>query len=258
MKRNTFLTIIALSSLYTILSSNSTGPGGNRSGSPGSSGNCSACHGASDDKNAQITLEITKDGNSVEKFIPGNTYDLKLKASASSTKIGFHLTAVNENNTGAGTFSNESAGTQTYMAASSQQIWSHTTPGNGTWTCKWTAPSTPTKVRFFSSLVLSNGNGNNSGDLVNSVNWELEAEESNATPFVGKGTNKLLGNPSFDKILFEDQVQWLTIWNLNGQMVFSSTTSGTVFDVSSLNNGIYQLCFQNSDGKTQTLSWVKQ
>ena len=118
--RFAFFTGIAIVSIS--LSSNSNGPGGNRTGSPGSSGDCSGCHGSSTDPSGEIILSILENGTKITQYQPGKTYDIEFVAKGSSSKMGFQLSAVNASNQKAGSITNAVSGTETYNSGN-QQIW---------------------------------------------------------------------------------------------------------------------------------------
>jgi hypothetical protein len=260
MKRTILTSIFTLgilTALFITLNSNSSGPGGNRSGAPGSSGNCGGCHGANQDANATISLVVLDNDVEVERFLPGKTYDLKLTASSSSQKKGFNLSAINSSNAAAGSLTNGSNGTQIYNAGN-QQIWSHSTPSTGTWTCKWTAPEDITKVTFYASLVLSNGNGNNSGDFVHNRNWEIFAEPSNSISSHSQSNQAILNNPCYDELLFRNDISLINIWDIQGRLVLNQTQPSKKIDVSNLPVGIYYVRYQNIDQSKGSTSFYKK
>ena len=107
--RFAFITGVAIVSIS--LSSNSNGPGGNRTGAPGSSGDCSGCHGSTADPNGEVILSVLENGTKITQYQPGKTYDLELVAKGNSSKMGFQVSAINASNQKAGVVSAVISGT---------------------------------------------------------------------------------------------------------------------------------------------------
>ena len=255
------LLIAGIAIVSISLSSNSNGPGGNRTGAPGSSGDCSGCHGSANDPNGEVILSVLENGTKITQYQPGKTYDLEFVAKGSSSKMGFQLSAVNAGNQKAGNISNAISGTETY-GSGNQQIWGHTSPGSSAnlnkWTAKWTAPEIGTgEVRFFTASILSNSNGNNSGDYFLKETFSLSEEAQNSSRKITRNANKIKQNPVDDFIYLQNAIKKAYIWDAQGKLI-SKFENTAQFDASQLKSGVYHINFINTDGSTGADRFVKQ
>ncbi len=247
---------MALIALFS-LSSSSNGPGGNKTGAPGSSGNCSSCHGTASDPAAIVKIKITDNGNPVTNYVAGKTYDLELNISAASSKKGFQLSAVNDKNSAAGTLSNNSSGTTIYTSGT-QQIWGHSAVGSGVWTAKWTAPATNTgSVIFYVAAVFADGNGNNSGDKFHAYNMEITEEMTNQSEKLNANRVKLVQNPVNETLQLNGVVKAGYIWNSQGQLIHSFQQNDQC-NIQNLVPGVYHLNLIHADGTRNATRFVKQ
>jgi len=246
------LSILASSVIVSLsLLSNSNGPGGNRTGAPGSSGDCSGCHGANPDPTGEITLSVMENGTKVMQYQPGKTYDLELLIKGNSSKMGFQLSAINNSNKVSGNISETVSGTQAYNSGN-QQVWAHTSPGtsanSNTWTAKWTAPAAGSgDVRMYIASILANSNGNNSGDYFIKKTFTLSEESQNNTENKYQVANRILQNPIVENLYLEKVIKEAFIWDNQGKMVLKFSNASQV-DLTKLSPGIYNLNFINPDG----------
>lgn len=246
MNKRSITTTLAVASiaLSTVLLSNSSGPGGNRTGAPGAQGDCSGCHYAGEDPEGSIEVKLLDNGTAVTSYEAGKTYDIELTLKGTSSKMGFQFTAIDAGNNKAGNVSNQSSGTTVYSAGK-QQIWGHSAPGTGnnanTWTAKWEAPSSGTgDVSIYAVGLLANGNGNNSGDNIEKSSITItEATTSNTENLKGESL-KLLQNPTSERINLSNICQSLTLWDSKGQLVEHASKAKQI-DVAHLKPGLYHL-----------------
>lgn len=147
---------------YTLLSSNSSGPGGDQTGSPFSNPlACGQCHGGNPNPGAGISLSgLPTD------YYPGQTYSLTLSINNATNTNGFQITSLDASNNAAGSFA-AGAGSSPHSFGGRSYL-EHSTPSNsGSWTFNWTAPATNLgTVTFYASANAANGNGNTSGDVI--------------------------------------------------------------------------------------------
>ncbi len=255
------LGILSISVILSLsLLSNSNGPGGNRTGAPGSSGDCSGCHGANPDPTGEITLSVMENGTKVTQYQPGKTYDLELLIKGNSSKMGFQLSAINNDNTASGSISQTSAGTQAYNSGN-QQIWGHSSPGtsanSNTWTAKWTAPAEGSgDVRMFMAAVLSNSNGNNSGDYFIKQTFTIAEESQNSNLKTAKNKNGIIQNPVNEILHLKSTIKQGYIWDNQGKMVLKFSNS-SLASLQNLSPGVYNLNYINTDGSKGSGRFVK-
>jgi len=224
--------IFALAGLTLVLSSNSSGPGGNRTGSPGSSGTCTSCHGSNKNLSSSLNVEIIdKSSNTaVTEIIPSTTYTLRVTAKGNSSKMGFQAVILDASNAAAGTFGTAPSKTN----VSSSKVWGHTSPGttNGqnVWEIDWQAPSSISgNLNIYAASVISNGNGSDNGDDVKTAVQQLKAV-ANSTTVLTISNFKIIGNPiSKGQLMkFNQTLKIAVVWNLNGQVVLKETNCNSL------------------------------
>ncbi|NOT36404.1 MAG: T9SS type A sorting domain-containing protein [Saprospiraceae bacterium] len=153
-----------------ILISNSGNPPNGNTGAPGD-GICTNCHGGSSgglDGNVSITGLPTSLMANTKYVITVTVENL-----STASKGGFQIVALDQNNTNAGTFSNP-GGSSTIQTGGSRTYFEHNPaksfggPGTVTYTVDWTSPSISTgqMITMYGASILTNGSGNNSGDLL--------------------------------------------------------------------------------------------
>ena len=247
----TTLAIIAGAILVVVNSSNASGPGGDRTNAPGSSGNCSACHGGTANLGGDIVVTVIdkSTASAATEYTPGKTYTIGIKMGGTSIKKGFQATVINSSNAGIGTMSGNSTGTSIY-ASGNRSICGHNTPGIGVWYFDWTAPATASgTVSIYASGVVSNASGNDNGDQVVKTSLSFPAAaSSNINSLANFNSFSVYPNPASHEIKFSAKVSKVTIMSQNGKVVFSGNNIDHV-NIENLSNGLY---FVNAIAENQT------
>ena len=247
----TTLAIIAGAILVVVNSSNASGPGGDRTNAPGSSGNCSACHGGTANLGGDIVVTVIdkSTASAATEYTPGKTYTIGIKMGGTSIKKGFQATVINSSNAGIGTMSGNSTGTSIY-ASGNRSICGHNTPGIGVWYFDWTAPATASgTVSIYASGVVSNASGNDNGDQVVKTSLSFPAAaSSNINSLANFNSFSVYPNPTSHEIKFSAKVSKVTIMSQNGKVVFSGNNIDHV-NIENLSNGLY---FVNAIAENQT------
>jgi hypothetical protein len=229
MKKTIFsaLFMAGVITLTLTLSSNANGPGGNRTGSPGSSGNCGSCHGGGN-FNGSINAGIVEIGDTtfISTYTPNKVYEVYVNSKGTSTKKGFQTTIIKSDLSEVGTLASAPSGTSTYMSGT-KKIWGHTTPSTtGNWRMQWTAPAAGAgDVFVYGASVLANANGNDNGDQVVTGTKTIKEAVASNQKNIQKSTIKLLGNPVQNQVLMSESVLYMAIWNNSGQIVAKSSNS---------------------------------
>ena len=247
----TTLAIIAGAILVVVNSSNASGPGGDRTNAPGSSGNCSACHGGTANLGGDIVVTVIdkSTASAATEYTPGKTYTIGIKMGGTSIKKGFQATVINSSNAGIGTMSGNSTGTSIY-ASGNRSICGHNTPGIGVWYFDWTAPATASgTVSIYASGVVSNASGNDNGDQVVKTSLSFPAAaSSNINSLANFNSFSVYPNPASHEIKFSAKVSKVTIMSQTGKVVFSGNNIDHV-NIENLSNGLY---FVNAIAENQT------
>lgn len=244
-------TIVAGAILVVLNLSNANGPGGDRTGAPGSSGTCSSCHGGTANLGGDIALTIVDKttASTATEYTPGKTYTIGIKMGGTSIKKGFQATVINSSNAGVGTMGGNSTGTRIYTSGN-RSICGHNTPGVGVWYFDWTAPATSAgTVTIYAAGVVSNSNGSDNGDqsVKTSINFPAAAA-SNTNSLSNAANFSIYPNPASKELKFSTEVSKVTIMSQNGKVVFTGTQIDHV-NIENLSNGLY---FVNAIGENQT------
>lgn len=247
----TTLAIVASAILVVVNLSNASGPGADRTNAPGSSGNCSACHGGTANLGGDIAITVIdkSTASAATQYTPGKTYTIGIKMGGTSIKKGFQATVINSSNAGIGTMSGNSTGTSIYTSGN-RSICGHNTPGLGVWYVDWTAPAAASgTVTIYASGVVSNANGSDNGDQVVKTSLSFPAAASSNINSLANSTSfSVYPNPASHEIKFSANVSKVTIMSQNGKVVFSGNNVDHV-NIENLSNGLY---FVNAIAENQT------
>lgn len=159
--------------------SSSSGNSSPRTGAPNES-TCTSCHTGnslqtSGTNHGRIKLTGNFSGNG---YIPDSTYRLVLSyKETGKSKFGFMVTALNKNNTSAGTFTSLNNRTGTFsstVSGSTRYYVEHSSQGTGAvatdsaaWVFEWTAPSSNVgDINFYIALNVADNNGGTGGDVI--------------------------------------------------------------------------------------------
>ncbi len=175
MKLKTTLAIFTLLAITFLLMNNAAGPGleqdEDRTGSPLSSGACDidGCH---DDGvfNPSVTIELLKDNMAVDKYQPGESYNMKVTITASQglpSAYGFQAVALSESNEDAGAWGAIPAGMHSITLPNNRTYVEHSMPNetSNSFECEWIAPQAGFgDVTFYTAGNAVNLDTESSGD----------------------------------------------------------------------------------------------
>lgn len=294
MKKRILLFTAISAFAFVVLKSDSSGPGGNYTGSSGGAAGCvaSGCHHATTATTGiKLGIRLDSMGVPVTKYVGGMTYTVVLIDTNTTTgslpKHGFECSVVKGTgsaSTQAGTWGTVPSGTALHTTAS-RSIWGHNTPiapvtgtgGGATGTIyidsiKWTAPAAGAgTVSFFSVMNNVNSNGtDDANDLWNNTSVSF-AERVTAPPtgvasVANTATISAFPNPAVNtlNLQFSNASGTYTVQAINvaGSVVASEqiTVSGsaaTTINTANWATGLYQLVVTNGSMR-QVISVVKK
>lgn len=255
LRKITFVTI-SLSAFYLILSSNSSGPGGNRTGSPGSSGNCSGCH-----SNAQVSGNVdiaVKDlnGNLVTSYIPNTKYNITVLSTGNSSKYGFQFTAMNSSNQKVGTYGTAPSKTSVYNAGQAQ-IWGHTSPAtnsqSASWTIEWTSPAAGSgEIMLYTASVISNANNTDNGDFVATKNMKLTESPTNSSDKIAANEFNVYFDQNNSVLKANQTLKRVLVWDFSGKLVKAIEVNGNEYSLNEMPVGAYILNVWGTNSQSKT------
>lgn len=202
--------------------------GKDRTGAPGSDQPCSQCHN-SGAFSPQPVVMLTDLDETTEfmAYLPGQTMRLRFEVNASSNPAGYGLqaTALLDDNSNAGTFSNPSANGQLEDVAGRHIFEHNDLSGSNTFTVDWTAPAAGSgAVTVYVASLAANGNGGTAGDGFGG--GTLVLQEGTSTAICGPGCGENEAEPAFRDGAVEWSVRNATsvqAFSLNGQLIQSWT-----------------------------------
>ncbi len=266
------------------LSSYDNGPvlggAGNRTGSNGSTANCSTggCH-ASNNAATVLSLVLLDGVTPVTdgKYIPGKTYHVLLGgtvANANLPKFGFQLSCVKTATTSAqaGTWALAGATLVASRTSGGLPIMEHTAPIDGTgagntWAYTkqfdWTAPAAGTgSVTFYLTLNAVNNSGTTGGDQPNNKTFAF-AEGSVGIETIAPIVVSSYPNPVTDQLHISlgnaSGSYSIVAYDMIGKTVHTGSINGSETTISTQNwtNGIYYIKVAK-DGAEKVIAVVKQ
>lgn len=273
-KRNTILFLTAALSVATLSayrSSPSISGAGNRTGSPGSTANCSSggCHAASSSKTT-IAFMITKPATpSIPEtsYTPGVLYNVSLTGNNTSalSKFGFQATVTNAGGTTVGTI-NSLTSAHAVNTVGTVKIIEHTTPltgAGGTYVVNftWLAPAAGSgPVTFYGIMNGVNGDNSTGGDEPSfAITKTLtEATASIAEQSINTAIS-IVPNPASETISIKGiqaSATSVAIFSANGALLLQTQQTEHI-DISRLANGTYILQVQ-ADGQLRANLFYKQ
>lgn len=187
MKKNTLLAALGLCLLAFLFYDASGGVGAvqnaNRTGSPGSSAGCNACHGGGN-YNAAISVEVLDGETPVTAYEPGQKYTFKVTINAENNPAGYgfqSVAMVAADNSNAGSFGEAPTGTDV-VTLNNLQLFEHAQrSAENSWSIEWTAPAAGTgDVQIYAAGNAVNGGGT-SGDSPTSLENPLVLTENVAS-----------------------------------------------------------------------------
>jgi hypothetical protein len=238
--------------------SNASGPGGDRTGAPGSSGNCSGCHGGTANLGGDLVLTAVDVASTktVTSYEAGKKYTIGIKMGGTSLRKGFQATVLDAANKAIGTVSNVGTGATSYTSGT-RTIVGHNTPGLGVWYFDWTAPATAAgDITIHASGVVSNSNNNNSGDQVIKNSLTLTAPVSSVMNSSNVDIN-LYPNPSNDKVNISEALKNVKVISVDGKVAMTVDSATQTLDIKGLLNGQYFIVAENTQGQVVHLTFVK-
>lgn len=249
MKKALLASFVVLAIASPLLLSNSNGPGGNRTGSPGSAGTCQGCHGGSADLGASLAVRMIDKSSStvVTSYEPGKTYTIELLSSGgTSTKRGFQFTLVDAAGKTHGTFTNPAANCGISNSGNASIV-GHTSPGNGSaWTCDWEAPTSgAVELTLHAVSICSNSNGNNGGDQYSKLTQVYTVNTAGIEAPIFPEF-RLINHPSEGFLGWAQPVEQALLYNQQGQLVAQVANAKEIVTVG-LPKGLYTLMLASGE-----------
>jgi hypothetical protein len=274
------LTTALITLMYITLSSNTSGLNSNHTGAASSFGGCN-CHG-SNSPATQIIITLDSQGQTVNSYVGGKTYNLIIKATNTSNLgyFGFQLASVSGSSSSqvqAGTWgaATSPASLTKKSILSSLSILQHSnkipiTAATNSYDIivPWTAPTSGKgNVTFYCTINAVNGDGTDALNLDKPNSTSAVYLEQGASSQVVNYKNVKIGgiypNPFKDKLFIKatttnDMPLEIMIANLSGLIVYKSTLTNyndnSIVNTNNLSSGFYIISLkQNNTTETMLL-----
>lgn len=235
-----------------------------RTGAPGSSANCSACHNSGISFSTVPSIVVTENSNIITAYEPLKKYTVTVDIQSSGNIAhGFQITGLLDDNTFGGLVESVNDGQKIVL----NDKWYFENSKNetgGSYSMNWIAPPAGSgNVTFYGSALATNGDGKTSGDDYENIP-NLVLAESTATgvnTITKEFTVNVYPNPamSFITIQGSKTLRLLGVFNMEGKEVIAINTSSKkhTVDISMLANGAYMVRVEDSS-VLQRISFIKQ
>jgi hypothetical protein len=272
-KINSVLIIAFITLIHVTLSSNTSGLNSNHTGAASSFGGCN-CHG-SNSPATQIIITLDSQGQTVNSYVGGKTYNLIIKATNTSNLgyFGFQLASVSGGNSSqvqAGTWGavTKPASLTKKSTISSLSILQHSNkiPITGATNSydiivPWTAPTAGKgNVTFYCTINAVNGDGTDGLNLdkpnSTSAVYSEQGTTTQITNFKNVKIVSIYPNPFKDKLFIKatttnDMPLEIMIANLSGLIIYKSTLTNyndnSTVNTNNLASGLYVITLKQND-----------
>ena len=231
-------------------------------GAPGDNGTCGNCHNSSPLAPLNENISVTINGDPLTasfEYDNSATYAMRLSIdNPLSTRGGFSLTVLDENNDMAGALSTIDGNAQLYNQNNRTYVAQNSNAATA-WDFTWAPNGVNGEVTFYASVNDANNNGQFSGDIIRP--YELKINPSGATSITDLALEDALSVTLLDmKFISTQTIPCLIIkarLSINGAQSIPNTTltpgSKTILDASSISAGMYIL---HIDAKSSSLTQI--
>jgi len=227
------------------------------SNAPGDSLTCASggCHGSGGTFGTEVEISLTKDGEAVDSYVPGETYAMAITINATMgtpSRYGFQMTAVvDEDESGAGSFSDLSSNTK-MLNLNGRAYLEHNGPSHtDTFMATWTAPEEGSgDITVFAAGIAANGNSLSSGDTGATGSVTIPENDLSSVTILSSDEMKFSPNPVIDFIKIDTELnQFMNydVLSINGAKVSSGYVENNSIDISNLTNGLYIVTVSGED-----------
>ncbi len=237
---------------------------GDIAGIPSGTANCTNCHTGSALNSGNASVSITAPGLS-SGYVAGSTYTITTTISESGiNKFGFEATVEKDSdNSKIGTLVLTDA-TNTKFTNSNNAV-THTGAGTtptGTnttsWSFDWTAPvSGSGSVTFYSAFNSADGSGSGGDKIYTATPLSVSEASVGVNDVVDNSKNTIFPNPAnnYFEITSDEQIEKVSIFDLNGKMMVSNAYPNGRINTESLSSGVYLVqVFTANNVSTQKLT----
>jgi hypothetical protein len=219
---------------------------GDRTGSPLSSGTCTACHSGGA-FNASLAIQVFDGATPITSYTAGDTYTVVYTVSGTSNVFGFQGGVLTNTNTAGGSFSSPSAGTQLVSISGNPYIEHLNASATGSFQSSWTAPAINTgTVNFYGIGLVANGNGGTSGDQVTTPVVVSLTETVPTT--ITYSNNPLCSNESNQT----PQLTGITNGTYSSTIGLSIDANSGIVNIGTSTPGTYSITYNYGSGTTTT------
>jgi len=249
--------LVAGATLISNAAGRGTVDGNGASGAPGDSITCANgnCHGSAGPFGTKVEISLTKDGEEVDAYLPGEMYSLAITVDATTgnpSRYGFQMTAVvDEDNSGAGSFSDVSSNAQS-LTLNGRTYLEHDGPSiSETFTATWTAPDEGTGgITIYAAGNAVNGNGGTSGDTAATGSMTIAEDDLSSVAILTSEEMSFSPNPAIDVIKVNSKLNQsmnYDVLTINGAKVASGVLQNSMIDISNLTSGLYIVTVSGED-----------
>ena len=243
--------------------SNTAGKPG-RTGAPGDNSTCGSCHNSSPLAPLNENISVTINGDPLTasfEYDNLTTYAMRLSIdNPASSRGGFSLTVLDENDEMAGALSTIDGNAQLYTLSNRTYL-AHNSNAATAWDFTWAPNGVNGEVTFYASVNDANNNGLISGDIIRP--YVLKINPSGATSITASVIEEVLSINVVGHEIYLDVYNTVPyritarLLSMNGAQSIPNSTltpgSKTIVDASSIPSGMYIL---HIDAKSSSLTQI--
>lgn len=251
--KNTIYLLLFIFGTLTLTSNRSgrssrTGQGA--SGAPGESGQTCASFGCHSngvfDPDVVISL-LNENGEEVTSYLPNQNYTVNLKINHTGSPAGYGFQIVSlldSDDSGINTFSNLTNQMQEVQIGDRQYVEQSNIINDDLIKLSWTAPEVGSgPISFYGIGNAVNGNGNSGGDGAQATSLKIVEDLMSSNSNINTQEIKIYPNPSSDFINIDSDlnIKAVSIFDLQGKLVYNNKSSEPRIDLITITSGIYIL-----------------
>ncbi len=215
---------------------------------------CSECHSGGNYTPAIALVVKDSLGNTVDSYIPGNTYNLEMAVSSTTGNpkaYGFQAVIVDGNNAQAGSFVTLGEKVRKLTLQNRTYLTQISPLASGIFTAKWKAPGTASDLKLYMSGVAVNSNSSTGGDKATTASFNINPSTISANH--ESDSEELAISVNGNKVSWNIEAKDAIIMDAGGKTV--ARASGQEIILPSATPGFYILLLE-IDGRHKSFKFV--
>ncbi|MBT8233119.1 MAG: T9SS type A sorting domain-containing protein [Saprospiraceae bacterium] len=206
---------------------------------------------------------LDSDGNSVSKYVPGQTYTVSMVADVTGTPAGYGFQIVSlkdADNSGINDWSDLTSQMQEFNINDRKYIEQNNIINSNTIELTWVAPAEGSgSVSFYGVMNAVNGNGNSGGDGADTSSVTIIEDVMSSNTNNNFDLVAVYPNPveSFINVRTTNPIKEISVIDASGQIMQRIKNPSSTIDASNLSSGFYILNIDFGNGENTLEKIIK-